>query len=720
LTDVLVITFKKAVEGLGILGGLNMFRISLVFWLFVLQSNIVYAELTREKLIEYSIEGVSLSATPEALESRLLKDGYELTQAPRNKKKYIKSTDTETIQVTTQQVAGTVFRLNVITKKLKPKRLTAAEAERAFEKVKKDLEFDDSDCKVKSRKGFASGKCEAKWNTVEYENTARVIVTRNSYQVLLRSRPFPASRVEETRRFLESAHKAFACFKSVDVNSAESVYSCLQKRERIVTEHELVPFGSNLKLLNFSRKCSDFTINYALSLRYAESEYESDNTFRDIEEKWWHEYHARQIKKRQEREYGGVDVPPDENEKNGIPSCDVFAKVVELATGKLPTWSQCTSYRDDAEFFRHCLEGMRPSLTAQGGRSLVSCEALQRDFKWGTNAAASSRGFRPRVPECDFVMEVAKAWRKELPPYLTGCVGYSPDSVGEHLKACISSKAELYSISSCDQVRSRYEDHLFKVNGRLPPEYIPITCKQAEPVLAQAEQVREAKRVEAEKRAQAMRAHQRKLAEMQKQQRAEQMRIAQQRYADTPEAVASRTSDLEKEIRKVGHVERTCHKQDISDLYCPPTKEEMRLAIMRRHAKKSGFKMINGHMLHGSLNNNILLQIAGGYSLGFELNYHDVELYSCSRDRDRYICYFSLPVSFNYDPLTKLSMDQWVGDSPFNFNDMMFSLMDNAAAGEEFSYIFMISDAGLWYATPTTQQLLQDANDRLQSIEAQL
>jgi hypothetical protein len=381
----------------------------------------VYSQPTRGKIHYFKIEGISLSDTPEEIGAQLLNDGFKVSQRSNNRTIYQKSTADRKTKIVTELFSDTLTSLQIVSRKLKINKLSkeqknnlAVEAKNAFLKAKIDLGFDDADCKSKiKKKGLVQGQCEANWEILTHANTASILFKPNLVKVTLKSQPFPASYVDESERILRGAKKAFKCFSSVDIESAESVYKCLQQREKIAKKERLTSVGSSFDSISLNRYCGDFTRNYSLSLRYAKSKYSNRDEFNRIEKNWWKDYFRQQKLKRQGRQYSGVAQEEDKIDYKKIPSCDVFAEVIELATGKPPRWSQCTSYKNDVKYFKKCVEGMMPELAEKSGDHPVSCEELQKNFRLGAKLGARDRSFKPDVPDCDYVMGVAKAWRKQ-------------------------------------------------------------------------------------------------------------------------------------------------------------------------------------------------------------------------------------------------------------------------------------------------------------------
>jgi hypothetical protein len=65
-------------------------------------------------------------------------------------------------------------------------------------------------------------------------------------------------------------------------------------------------------------------------------------------------------------------------------------------------------------------------------------------------------------------------------------------------------------------------------------------------------------------------------------------------------------------------------------------------------------------------------------------------------------------------------MDGFTGSAGIDMKNFMFDLMDGASAADDHSYAFKVDENGLWQATPTTEQQLEDIKDRLDAIESRL
>ncbi len=402
--------------------------------------------------------------------------------------------------------------------------------------------------------------------------------------------------------------------------------------------------------------------------------------------------------------------------------CKTFAGGIERALGRPPYWANCTDPGDDDDSIKACIEGYTPALVKSIRFYLPKCEELQKSYKISVIAGQpKSKGYDVTAPDCQRMLSLAKSWRPDLPDILKPCEGYDPDKTAEHVNACLAPEKIYIHMRNCQEVRAKYKYFVGLANGSMPADFYPLPCDQAEPLLAKAAALREKRRKEAEE-------FERKMAEIQaRKKKAKQEYIYKleekmaKKYADSPENVASRTSALEKQIKATGQIPKSCN-----GYYCPPTKEEMRLAMMRNQSQKIGLRIINGHLMHGKLPTmaTYMMMFAGQQgkgTIGVEAHYKEVQMiYDCKFVNGAYECYFKLPFTTKYDELTSMYMDGLSSGLPFNLNDMVHNMIGNALAREEYSYLFQIDAGGLWRASPTMQQEMRDMKKQLNSIQSQI
>gem|GEM_PF-5021720 len=189
-----------------------------------------------------------------------------------------------------------------------------------------------------------------------------------------------------------------------------------------------------------------------------------------------------------------------------LPPCAIVAQVIERLRGKPPAWAKCLGAGSgfDAGHFKTCLTAYP--------REPRDCRSLLAAYELGLKAA-SPRLRLPagyRQPGCETVaalmapppppaVEAAASPAggepspAPLPPWAQ-CLGYDPASVEEHLGRCLGE--ELMGYRTCRQVRDSYEKRLIGAHGALPITYQILSCVQATPILAEAEQQRaEARRL---------------------------------------------------------------------------------------------------------------------------------------------------------------------------------------------------------------------------------
>jgi len=229
--------------------------------------------------------------------------------------------------------------------------------------------------------------------------------------------------------------------------------------------------------------------------------------------------------------------------------------------------------------------------------------------------------------------------------------------------------------------------------GNLPDTYRPIACEETKDLLAKAKSIRE--RIHAERAARLKEMREIKTAEIESARKEREMLFKKmaEKYNDTPQNAATRTSKLELKIKINGG--------NINNNYGPPTLEEIRLAMMRNHSKRTNFKMIDGHMTHGNLTAVSNKEYAKSWDiprkyLGVELHYGEPNLLrSCVKNRGNYDCNFELPLKTVEDMRTK---DQSGPVNTKGYGTLRF------IKRKEYSYNFWIAKDGLWHAEATQAQ----------------
>jgi hypothetical protein len=145
----------------------------------------------------------------------------------------------------------------------------------------------------------------------------------------------------------------------------------------------------------------------------------------------------------------------------------------------------------------------------------------------------------------------------------------------------------------------------------------------------------------------------------------------------------------------------------INNNYGPPTLEEIRLAMMRNHSKRTSFRMVDGHMTHGNLTARSNKEYASISMMGIPSKYLGVELHygepnllrDCVGNRGNYDCYFELPLKTVEDMRTN---DQSGPVNTKGYGTLRF------IKREEFSYNFWIAKDSLWHAERTDAQKQKD------------
>ncbi len=699
-------------------------------FLSMLVPHVGQAEISNQALLDFEWQGISLQLSAPELHEKLTGDGYTLssTQVAQKKNRtiftYKRTSDIGTFQVKISEREGRVFRIVYAENRLGKKNVIEDQAiVDLYNSLQQDLGIDDSNCQVGKKIG---GKCQEYSESARHKIDVSFKVAAKSVNLSIASRPIDAATVASNDAFVAALTPAYSCYADVDIQDKEALYQCIQnsygiftdlgaQRNRISVNHRII------NLANPALTCADLSDFFHVARFFAVTAYANQQEYRSL--------YYRTIKSattiankngKAENPFKG-DTP--------IPDCETFAKVIELSIGEPPYWAQCISHNDGEEFFRNCVAGVAPVLVNNARLTLPSCTELQRAYRDGVASAQAVRINTDNiaVDDCKTIMTAAKNARGPLPLFLQACDDYVAEQSTQHLQACVNSDRELLLLRGCQDVRNAYEHKLIKANGYRPDGYIPITCEQAAPILVNAEAARERKRIEAEKRAIAIAEHRRKMEQARREYVESIQASMDARYSDTPEGAATRTSALEKQlIKSGGRSPSSCADQNFVGMYCPPTTEEIRLAMMRRHVDKTGFDHINGHLLHGQQDTALTILFAmsgqpGRASIGIELQYEDARLlYDCEREEQHYNCYFQLPIKIRYDQLTQESMDSFEsafgGSSAPDFNDIYFALMDSSGATEDFYYEFRLAPSGLWQAKPTQEQILDNIESELRSL----
>jgi len=697
---------------------------SFLLSLSLVSSQVSVAAISDESVKNFEWQGFSLKLSAPELHKRLERDGYKISSTQndvqRNKttSTYKHKTSTGTYQVKFIERDGKAIKISFSERRSgKKNTLNKQEVADLYNSLQQSLGFDKGNCKAGRNGG---GSCKEDSESPSHKNTASFKVAPKSISVSIASRPIDSATVAQNDAFVSALKPAYSCYLDVDINDKNALYQCIQKSVRIFTDlrGQRPPISASHRVINLDHStlsCSDLSSYFNVSRFYAVTGYLNQKEYKSL-------YYGK-LKSAASR---NTRTESPFQSSTPIPDCRTFAEVIELSTGKPAYWSQCMGPGDDEDFFNKCVAGVSPLLVRHNRLTLPPCSELQRAYQYGVSGAQATKtnAGRVAVADCSVIMAAAKKTRGPLSDYLLACDDYSPQQSTQHVQACLTSDIELIRLTDCQSVRIAYERKLIKANGYRPDNYIPLSCEQTAPILVKAEDVRERKREEAAQRAIALAKHQEKIAKARREYIERINSSMTAKYADTPEGIAGRTSALEKKIKAGGgKIPTNCSSYNYSDMYCPPTAEEVRLAMMRRHVRKSGFDQINGHLLHGQQASMLTLLFAmggqpGRASLGLELLYEDATLLNnCQRRTDHFKCLFQLPIKIRYDELTKLSMDSFSGGSAFNFNDMLFALMDSAGASEDYYFRFRLSPSGLWQAEPTIEQRLDDLQDKIDSLE---
>ena len=631
------------------------------------------AQAQKNSIRTFSWEGLSLSMTPDQMVNTLVGDGYTQLRVIEDNKKtsiYQRKTQTGSNKVQFIEKNGLLTKLIFSEKRTGGKNnlLSPQAANSTLTSIKNKLGIDDSSCTSGAKGG---GSCSAQPNSKTHNNSYSVSIKPRNIKITISSNPISQalmeSNIESNIVMTEDLASAYGCLGTTDITSAREIHDCIN-----LSLKELVVLEKAKKITRLKHMPvypgSPQTPCWQLS-----------------------NYYRR-----------GLAYLKNNSDSTSIPNCETFADVIKLAAGSPAPWSGCLNENGSDEFIKGCVDSINSSYFKLVNQRIPSCRDIQVAYQRGVAASRDTAANISTVtpPECERVISFAKSLRKPLTEDHLACAGYDPDKAREHILKCLTSDFDLRPLKNCQQVQVSYRRKIMLSNyGYVPEPYVPIKCEETKDLMAKADTVRkrlneeEAERQRLAKLASEAEEHAYKLKKVQiKEELAK-------KYADTPQAVASRTSKLEKELKANGKVKYKCKATSDNKFYCPPTIEEMRLAMMRNHASIFGSKVINGDMVHGNLNARMGNIGFGSKYLGTELKYGKITiLSSCSRSGEFYDCYFKLDLQHYIDKETL----HLRGYAPNVTTHMQFIKRDY------YSYYFWIGKDGLWHTKPTEAQLALD------------
>jgi len=659
------------------------------------------AHAGQDSIRTFSWEGLSLSMTPNQMVEALENDGYTLFRVTEGKKKisiYQRKTGTGSNKVQFIEKNGALIKLIFSDTRAGGKKnsLSSEAADNALESIKGKLGIDDSSCTPAAKGG---GKCNGQPGSAIYDNSFSVNVTTKATKFALTSKPISQAVIDANNQLASGLASAYGCLGTTDITSAKEIYDCIESVSKELEELD------KAKKINRSKHMPVYLSSTTVPCWQLSNFYKRGLFF---------------LK-------SGSDSAP-------IPSCKTFAAAVKLSAGAPPFWSGCLNEEESNEFLKSCIDGVNPSYFKLVNQRIPSCKDYQLAYQRGVVAARdiSINISAVSPPECEHVLAFAKSLRESLTKELLACAGYDPDKASAHILKCITTDRDLWLLRTCVHVQASYRTKLMQSNyGTLPDGYRPIACEETKDLIAKADTVRERLAEEAaEERRQALLRRKAKedlreamqygtgpMAEKLREAREELKKRVEKRYGDTPEKTASRTSKLEREIKaNGGNIKLACKALGRKNIFCPPTFEEIRLAMMRNHSKIKILRMIDGHMLHGNLNDaahDALLagaaSMKGGLalfanipgsmkmkSLWVELHYKEPKLLSdcTSRSASSYDCFFALDIREK-------------GTVQFALTDSVSKQLRYIKRYEH-SYNFRISEDGLWQAERTAEQVAKD------------
>jgi len=649
------------------------------------------AHAGQDSIRTFSWEGLSLSMTPNQIVEALENDGYTLFRVTEGKKKisiYQRKTGTGSNKVQFIEKNGALIKLIFSDTRAGGKKnsLSSEAADNALESIKGKLGIDDSSCTPAAKGG---GKCNGQPGSAIYDNSFSVNVTTKATKFALTSKPISQAVIDANNQLASGLASAYGCLGTTDITSAKEIYDCIESVSKELEELD------KAKKINRSKHMPVYLSSTTVPCWQLSNFYKRGLFF---------------LK-------SGSDSAP-------IPSCKTFAAAVKLSAGAPPFWSGCLNEEESNEFLKSCIDGVNPSYFKLVNQRIPSCKDYQLAYQRGVVAARdiSINISAVSPPECEHVLAFAKSLRESLTKELLACAGYDPDKASAHILKCITTDRDLWLLRTCVHVQASYRTKLMQSNyGTLPDTYRPIACDQTKDLIAKADSVRKRLAAKAaEERRQA------RLAREAKENRHKEYKIGpseelkkalEKRYGDTPEKTASRTSKLENEIKaNGGNIKLACTALGRENIFCPPTLEEIRLAMMRNHAKIKNLRMIDGHMLHGNLNDAaqdaliagaasmpgglaLFANIPGSMkmkSLWVELLYKEPRLLSdcTSSSASSYDCFFALDIREK-------------GTVQFALTNSVSKQLRYIKRYEH-SYNFRIGEDGLWQAERTAEQVAKD------------
>jgi len=644
------------------------------------------AQAEQDSIKTFSWEGLSLSMTPDQMVHTLVGDGYTQLRVTEGKKKlsiYRRKTGTGSNKVQFVEKDGALIKLIFSEMRTGGKKnLRSPEAaDSVLERIKNKLGINDSSCTPAAKGG---GKCLGQPGSATHHNSFNVSVNLRALKITLVSKPISQAILESNKETADGLASAYGCLGTTDMTSVKDIYECIDS------------VSKELEALDKAKK-----INRTKHMPV----YLSSTTT-----PCW------QLSNFYKR---GLSYVQKDSDSAPLPSCATFAAVIKLASGSPAFWSACMNENESDAFLKSCIDRVNPSYFKLVDQRLPTCKDYQLAYQRGVVAAHDTaiNASAVALPECGRVMSFAKSLREPLAEELLDCAGYDPDHAEEHLSKCITSDRDLWLLKTCEHVQALYRRKLMQSNyGYLPDAYIPIACDQTKELLATAKSVLERLEAkEAERRRQAMLRREDKeyMKGYMKEKISKEMA---ERYGDTPEKAATRTSQLEKEIKaNGGNIRLACKALGRENIYCPPTLEEIRLAMMRNHSQDENLRMIDGHMIHGDLNATAYQAVKGATMmmggsgafakasykyLGVELLYGEpVLLRDCtSRSVSSFDCYFKLALRHYVDKRTIQESGYTVDVS----KHLQFKRR------KDFSYYFWIGKDGLWHSKPTEAQIKKD------------
>lgn len=176
-----------------------------------------------------------------------------------------------------------------------------------------------------------------------------------------------------------------------------------------------------------------------------------------------------------------------------LPSCKIFAQIIEELDGEPPYWKACLGYDGTTEHAVNCLR----KFTEQNSRGKIAqfnCQAINIAYQSILRMVSDKQNQLPENYQdfdCDKTKQIYVTLTGETKG--TECSGYSKSNVVEHLKKCIvPTDALLQPFQgklTCPILRSLYQKKLTIAYGSMPVGFRMLPCSQMKAYIEELNQL---------------------------------------------------------------------------------------------------------------------------------------------------------------------------------------------------------------------------------------